>query len=116
MKYRASSAAGTWASWRTLLDSSNYSTYAATSSHTHGDITNDGKLANANRLVWTDSTSKIYAGYHYADSTHIAINSTTAPSKNLYVNGTTELYLNSDSSSDKKLLLTGVNAELTIGS
>ena len=116
MKYRASSAASTWDSWRTLLDSSNYSTYAATSTHTHGNITNDGKLSTANRLVWTDASSNIYAGDHYIDSTHIAIGSTSTTTKTLYVNGNSEFNLNSDSSSDKKLLLTGVNAELTVGS
>lgn len=62
------------------------------SSHTHGDITNDGKLANANRLVWTDNNKKIYAGYHFANSTKIAINSYSEPTENLYVSGTSNLH------------------------
>lgn len=34
----------------------------------------------ANRLVWTESASKMTAGYHYASSTQVGINYTSAPS------------------------------------
>lgn len=43
---------GTWQSWRTVLDSSNFTSYAAASSHTHtpsqvglGNVTNDTQVA-----------------------------------------------------------------------
>ena len=42
----------------------------------------------ANRLVWSTSATTIQAGYHYANTTKVAINSTSEPSYNLYVNGT----------------------------
>ena len=45
----------------------------------------------ANRLVWSESASKLEAGYHYANSTKVAINSTSAPSQNFYVNGSSKL-------------------------
>jgi len=52
-------------------------TDAAAGNHTHGNITNDGKLATANRMIWTDSSKNIYASSHYVDSTHVAINYTS---------------------------------------
>lgn len=42
----------------------------------------------ANRLVWSTSATTIQAGYHYANTTKIAINSASEPSYNFYVNGT----------------------------
>lgn len=42
----------------------------------------------ANRLCFVNSNNTaIVMGYHYADTTKVAINSTTAPSETLYVNG-----------------------------
>lgn len=78
----------------------------ALSGHIHGNITNGGLLATAHRLVWTDGDKKIYAGYHYTNSTKLAINSTDEPSYNLYVNGTSKftnilnLYRESDTSTN----------------
>ena len=62
-------------------------TDAATSNHTHGNISNTGTLTNKNCLVWTDSTGAILSGNHYASTTKIAINSATAPTENFYVSG-----------------------------
>lgn len=45
----------------------------------------------ANRLVWTDNNKLIKAANHYASSTKIAINYTSEPSYNLYVNGNTKI-------------------------
>lgn len=45
----------------------------------------------ANRLVWSESTSKLTAGYHYASSTKVAINSTSAPTETFYVNGAAKI-------------------------
>ena len=42
----------------------------------------------ANRLVWTSAINKPCAGYHYANASKIAVNSTSEPSYNFYVNGT----------------------------
>ena len=42
----------------------------------------------ANRLVWATSATTLQAGYHYANSTKVAINYTSEPSYNFYVNGT----------------------------
>lgn len=42
----------------------------------------------ANRLVWTNEANAIRASHHYAASDRIAINSTSAPEYNFYVNGT----------------------------
>lgn len=41
----------------------------------------------ANRLVWSTSATTIQAGYHYATTDRVAINYTSAPSYNFYVNG-----------------------------
>ena len=51
-----------------------------------GKVTFDSLTGN--RLAWTAGLNKIYAGNHYADNTKIAINKTTVPSENFYVNGT----------------------------
>lgn len=45
----------------------------------------------ANRLVWSESASKLTAGYHYASGTKVAINSTSAPTETFYVNGTAKI-------------------------
>jgi hypothetical protein len=39
----------------------------------------------ANRLVWMQNASKMTAGYHYADQTHIGVGHITQPSYTLYV-------------------------------
>ena len=47
--------------------------------------------AEANRIVWTDANKDLIAANHYADATHIGINTTTyndLKSYNFYVNGT----------------------------
>lgn len=82
---------------------------ATTVNHGHGDITSDGKLATANRMVWTDANKKLYAGYHYVNSTKLAINSSSEPSYNLYINGNAELTgpLRVTSTSGAKYLLMG---------
>ena len=60
----------------------------------------------ANRIVWTDSNKKLVANNHYADATHIAINTETAPAENFYVNGTSRFALGtSDEASDKRFLI-----------
>lgn len=41
-----------------------------------------------NTLVWSKSTDVIQGSSHYADTTHIAVNSATLPTENFYVNGT----------------------------
>lgn len=81
----------------------------ATSTHTHGDITNDGKLTNANRIVWTDANKKVYAGYHYANSTKIAVNSSSEPTENLYVSGSIQFNLGTSntSSNNRKFIVQG---------
>lgn len=42
----------------------------------------------ANRLVWTESATKMTAGYHFANSSKIGVNYTSEPSYNFYVGGT----------------------------
>lgn len=42
----------------------------------------------ANRLVWSKSATEIQAGYHYANTTKVAINYTSEPTTNFYVGGT----------------------------
>lgn len=59
-------------------------------------ITNGGTGATsitASRLLYNDgaTTPKITASSHYISSTKIAINSTSAPTENLYVNGSTKI-------------------------
>ena len=85
-----------------------------------GDITFD--TLNANRLVWTSAANKPYAGYHYADSTHIAVNSFTAPAAasgndyNFYVSGTSGFNIGTnDFSSHKRVIIYGNNRYLSIG-
>lgn len=45
----------------------------------------------ANRLVWTSDAETITSGYHYADATHVSINSTVAQDENFYVAGSSRL-------------------------
>lgn len=61
----------------------------------------------ANRIVWTDSNKKLVANNHYADATHIAINTETAPTENFYVEGTSRFSLGSsnDTTADKKFII-----------
>lgn len=42
----------------------------------------------SNTLVWAKNATTIQGSHHYADTTHIAINSATLPTENFYVNGT----------------------------
>ena len=44
----------------------------------------------ANRLVWTESATKMTAANHYASSSKVAINYTSAPNENFYVGGTSK--------------------------
>lgn len=57
----------------------------------------------ANRLIYSETDSKLSSSGHYASSGKVAINSTTAPTENFYVNGTS--YFNGNST---------VNGDLTI--
>ena len=60
----------------------------ALDNHVHGNITNTGLLSTENRMVITDANKAITTSGHYASATSLAINSTSAPDENLYVNGT----------------------------
>ena len=42
----------------------------------------------ANRLIYSENASKLSSSGHYASSSKVAINSTSAPTETLYVNGT----------------------------
>ena len=42
---------GTWQSWRTILDSNNYSSYAATKNHTHSQYYDSGVSRTANTVL-----------------------------------------------------------------
>ena len=57
----------------------------------------------ANRLVWSENATALKAGNHYAASDRIAVNYTSEPSYNFYVNGSTGLYCG-------HLYLTGASA------
>lgn len=72
--------------------------------------------------MWTRAADQPYAGYHYADSTHIAVNSSTAPAAasnndyNFYVNGTTGFNIGTnDSTSYKRIIVYGNNRYLSVG-
>lgn len=41
----------------------------------------------ANRMVWSESATKLTAANHYVDATHLAVNSTSAPDDNFRVYG-----------------------------
>ncbi len=63
---------------------------------------------NANRLVRTTSTAdNLYAGDHYASQTKIAINSTSEPAENFYVNGTTRFAIGSSDNTSNKCFIIG---------
>jgi hypothetical protein len=49
----------TWGSWATILNSSNYTSYAAASNHTHGNITNAGAIGAAANLPIITTTSGV---------------------------------------------------------
>ena len=53
----------------------------------HGGTGNTSYAAN--RLIYSESATKLSVSNHYASSTKIAVNSTSEPDYNLYVNGTT---------------------------
>lgn len=72
---------------------------AAAAGHNHDDkylklsggtMTGDIIFTNkdANRLIWTDEDKKVSTTGHYATSDRVAINSTSEPGYNFYVNGT----------------------------
>ncbi len=72
---------------------------AAAAGHNHDDrylklsggtMTGDIIFTNkdANRLIWTDKDKKVSTTGHYATSDRVAINSTSEPGYNFYVNGT----------------------------
>lgn len=65
----------------------------------------------ANRLVWSETATKLTGGYHYADTTHIGVNTTTKPSQNFYVTGTS--YLNGDTTINGQLYMALSNAAIT---
>lgn len=56
------------------------------------NITLQGQVGN--RLVWTNGSKILQAGYHYADTDRIAINTAGRQGYNFYVNGTS--YFNSN--------------------
>ena len=72
------------------------SVYAPTSAGTANSILYSGGTNTA--PSWTTG--------HYIDNTHLAINSTSAPTENLYVNGTLRLAIgNSDTAADKRVII-----------
>lgn len=75
----------------------------------HGGTGNSSHTAN--RLVWTETATKLSGGYHYADTTHIGVNTTTKPSQNFYVTGTS--YLNGDTTINGQLYMALSNAAIT---
>lgn len=63
-----------------------------------------------NRLVWSTSATTIQAGNHYAAADKIAINSTSAPSDNFYVNGTS--HFNGDTRISGNILMSNSNSAI----
>lgn len=59
LKHRGGNASGWSGTWRTLLDTSNFETYAATSSHTHNYLPLSGGTMTGD-LKFTDVTSTTY--------------------------------------------------------
>ena len=47
-----------------------------------------GDYYTPNRMMWTNAGNVAQAAYHFVNSTQVAINSTSVPSTNFYVNGT----------------------------
>lgn len=68
---------------------------------------NVGLDLTAKRLIYNDSSTDILTtSNHYVDNTKLAINSTSAPTENLYVNGTTRFAIgNSDTAGDKRFII-----------
>lgn len=84
--------------------------------HTHGNITNNGLLSQANRMVCTDENKAITITNHYTDSTTLAINTTTGQTENLYVNGKVKFNIGtSDGTSQKNFIVYGNSRCLSIG-
>lgn len=74
-----------------ILPTANNSYNLGDSTHTWAGIHTQNLVLygqTGNRLVWTNGNKALQAGYHYADTTKVAINYTSAPSYNFYVNGT----------------------------
>lgn len=73
---------------------------------------------NGNRLVWTNGSKILQAGYHYADTDRIAINTAGRQGFNFYVNGTSyfngntyihrNYFLNNPSTGSGDLVLTAL--------
>lgn len=79
---------------------SGYRLYVNGNSYLNGKITITGATTLAstlgfsgdyytpNRMMWTNAGNVVQAAYHFVNSTQVAINSTSVPSANFYVNGT----------------------------
>lgn len=80
------------------------------------NITLQGQIGN--RLVWTNGSKILQAGYHYADTDRIAINTAGRQGFNFYVNGTSyfngntyihrNYFLNNPSTGSGDLVLTAL--------
>lgn len=80
------------------------------------NITLQGEVGN--RLVWTDGSKILQAGYHYADTDRIAINAAGRQGYNFYVNGSSYFssntyihrnhFLNNPSTGAGELILTAL--------
>lgn len=80
------------------------------------NITLQGQVGN--RLVWTNGSKILQAGYHYADTDRIAINTTGRQGYNFYVNGSSyfssntyihrNYFLNNPSTGAGELILTAL--------
>lgn len=91
----ANGATPTWQSWHRLTRG-NFDTSVLTSGTLPWSRGGTGATEHTqNRLVWSQSASVIQAGYHYANTTKIAVNSTTEPTTNFYVNGSSAVSGNS---------------------
>ncbi len=55
----------------------------------------------------TSTADNLYAGDHYASQTKIAINSTSEPAENFYVNGTTRFAIGSSDNTSNKCFIIG---------
>jgi hypothetical protein len=66
---------------------------------------------DANRVIYSESTDKLSASGHYASSDKIAINSTSEPTENFYVEGTSRFSLGTSNttSADKKFIIGSSN-------
>ena len=88
----------------------------ALDNHVHGNITNTGLLSTENRMVITDANKAITTSGHYASATSLAINSTSMPDENLYVNGKIQFNIGtSDGASNKNFIIYGNSRALSIG-